>query len=203
MDVQFCAFTFSAPPSANPTHPLGRNEATCATALFLLNTNTFQQNTKICTNTFQLLSCLPFYFCTRHHYKFYSNYFVTLLAVPANTQDSAKYRCCDLSNMTSLLFSSSTPKNVTKFVLLALQCKVKLVKLLKLTFCSVALCDNPPNFGIDSLITSLTTNDRSVCDPKLRGILAGGDSTQKTSVDQPESSCMDNLTTRLIDDRKA
>ena len=61
MDVQLCAFTFSAPPSANPTHPLGRNEATCATALFLLNTNTFQQNTKICTNTFQLLSCLPFY----------------------------------------------------------------------------------------------------------------------------------------------
>ena len=67
----------------------------------------------------------------------------------------------------------------------------------------MALCDNPPNFGIDSLITSLTTNDRSGCDPKLRGILAGGDSTQKTSVDQPESSCMDNLTTRLIDDRRA
>lgn len=106
MDVQLCAFTFSAPPSANPTHPLGRNEATCATALFLLNTNTFQQNTKICTNTFQLLSCLPFYFCTRRHYKPYSNCFVTLLAVPANTQDSAKYRCCDLSNMTFLPFFS-------------------------------------------------------------------------------------------------
>ena len=128
MDVQLCAFTFSAPPSANPTHPLGRNEATCATALFLLNTNTFQQNTKICTNTFQFLSCLPFCFCTRHHHKLYSNYFVTLLAVPANTQDSAKHRRCDLSNMTSLLFSPSTPKNVTKFELPALQCKVKLVK---------------------------------------------------------------------------
>ena len=96
---------FQLPPSANPTHPLGRNEATCATALFLLNTNTFQQNTKISTNTFQLLSCLPFCFCTRHHYKFYSNYFVTLLAVPANTQDSPKHGCCPLSNMTSLLFS--------------------------------------------------------------------------------------------------
>ena len=115
MDVQLCAFTFSAPPSANPTHPLGRNEATCATALFLLNTNTFQQNTKISTNTFQLLSCLPFYFCTRRHYKPYSNCFVTLLAVPANTQDSAKYRCCDFSNMTFLLFSPPTSKNVTKF----------------------------------------------------------------------------------------
>ena len=101
---------FQLPPSANPTHPLGRNEATCATALFLLNTNTFQQNTKICTNTFQFLSCLPFCFCTRHHHKLYSNYFVTLLAVPANTQDSAKHRCCDLSNMTSLLFLPPPPK---------------------------------------------------------------------------------------------
>ena len=68
--------------------------------------------------------------------------------------------------------------------------------------CSVALCDNPPNFVIDNLMTSLTS-DRSGCHPKLRGILAGGDSTQKSSVEQPESSCMDNLTTRLIDDRRA
>ena len=40
--VLLCAFTFSAP-SSRQKLPLGRNEATCTAAIFLLNTNTFQQ----------------------------------------------------------------------------------------------------------------------------------------------------------------